>query len=147
MNSLLKKLSLGITASILCVACQSNDIEKEQETVVHTLTGQVWNLTTLAGVKATLGENNKPVSIEFLTEKNTYRGYGGCNNYSGRYESEEHNLEIGPARATRMFCQKGSEQENKLFNALSAVDNYIISEKTLTVSDDLNQVLAVFTTK
>ncbi|WNC71910.1 META domain-containing protein [Thalassotalea psychrophila] len=147
MSSLLKKLSLGIVASVLCVACQSNDIEKEQEMVALMLTGQIWNLTTLAGAPAIVGESNKAVSIEFLIESNTYRGYAGCNNYSGRFETADNNLEIGPARATRKFCQNTSEQENKLFNALSSVDNYKIIDKTLTVSDDLNQVLAVFTIK
>lgn len=147
MSSLLKNISLCTVASILCVACQSNDIDKDKKTVALMLTGQVWNLTTLAGKPAVVGENAKAVNIEFLIEKNTYRGYAGCNNYSGRYETADNNLEIGPARATRKFCQNTSEQENKLFNALSAVDNYKITDKTLTITDDLNQVLAIFTTK
>lgn len=147
MSSKLKKISLSIATAILCVACQTNDVEKEADTMALTLTGQVWHLTTLAGTPAKLGENKKSVSIEFLAEKNTYRGYAGCNNYSGSYDSAENKLEMGPARATRMFCQNASEQENKLFHALSSVDNYKISAKTLTVTDDLNQVLAVFTSK
>ncbi|WOH36897.1 META domain-containing protein [Thalassotalea fonticola] len=145
MSPQLTKICLTIAASILCVACQTNDVKPEANPMALTLTGQVWQLTSLAGIPAKTGENKKSVNIEFLTEKNTYRGYAGCNNYSGSYDSSGRKLEIGPARATRKFCQNTSEQESKLFNALSAVDNYKIVDKTLTVTNDLNQILAVFT--
>ncbi|KGJ92177.1 META domain-containing protein [Thalassotalea sp. ND16A] len=143
MTSLIKNIGLSISLLFAAVGCQSQpgaDVATKQ----LTLTGQVWQLTTLAGNKAVSGDNNNTVNIEFLAENNTYRGFAGCNNYSGSYMAKAEKLELGPARATRKYCAQSSTQESVLFKAMAAVSTYRIDNKTFTLKDDLNQVLAVF---
>ncbi|WP_157726573.1 META domain-containing protein [Thalassotalea crassostreae] len=137
-----KNIIAIITAMTITMGCQNNNAAENEENL--TLEGHYWVLKTIAGKSAIKGENNKPVSIEFLAENNIYRGFGGCNNYSGSFEKEQNTISFGPARATRKFCQTTMDQESALFEILSKASSYKLSKDTLTVGSDVNQVLAVF---
>ena len=137
-----KNIIAMIAAMAITMGCQNNIATENEENL--TLEGHFWVLKTIAGKNAIKGENNKPVSIEFLAENNIYRGFGGCNNYSGSFEKELKTISFGPARATRKFCQATMDQESALFDILSKASSYKLTKDTLTVGSDVNQVLAVF---
>ena len=141
-------LSVFFISIFALLGCQNTEpSQQEKEQMPKTLTGHTWSLQTLTGKDAFLGANNKPLTIEFLDEKLNYRGFGGCNNYSGRYALEDNKIEFGPAMATRKFCEKSMKQETAYFKALSEAATFKIEANTLTISDQLNQVLAIYTTK
>jgi heat shock protein HslJ len=64
-----------------------------------------------------------------FSEDGTLSVSAGCNNYSATYEVDEDNISIGPAVATRMFCQEPEgimEQEVQYLAALETAATYLI---------------------
>ena len=62
-------------------------------------------------------------------EDGTLSGSAGCNNYNATYEFDQENISIGPAAATRMFCQEPEgimEQEVQYLAALETAATYLI---------------------
>lgn len=140
-----KIIFIAITSLLVCAACSSYSPDTEQSEL--TLTSQPWQMVSIDNQKATMGENNKPVTLEFTNDTMRYQGFAGCNNYSGRFEIEQQSLELGPAMATRKMCQQGSKIESLYFKALSAVDSFQLQARTLTLYDKNGKILLTFNSK
>ncbi|MEW6998999.1 META domain-containing protein [Colwelliaceae bacterium BS250] len=136
-------LPVVVMSSMLLSACQ-NSMISDESTEQLTLVGQPWQLITLSGKPAILGESQRPLKIEFLTENNVFRGFAGCNNYSGGFTYTDNSIEFGPAMATRKFCADFSEQENKYLMAISNAKYFQIKNQKLTLTDKTDQVIAVY---
>ena len=62
-------------------------------------------------------------------EDGTLSGSGGCKKHNATYEVDKDNISIGPAAATRMFCQVSEgimEQEVQYLAALENASTYLI---------------------
>jgi heat shock protein HslJ len=73
-------------------------------------------------------------------------GYGGCNNFSGRYSVDGDAITIGPLAATMMACSDDvNEFESQLLTALQNATNWSVTSGTLDLrdGDDAQQVQAV----
>jgi heat shock protein HslJ len=76
-------------------------------------------------------------------------GTGGCNRFSGTYESGSGELTIGPVAATRMACPgPAMEIEQALFAAFGELRRYRVdgAELFLSAGDGTNLVTLVQTT-
>ncbi|TRX55222.1 META domain-containing protein [Thalassomonas sp. M1454] len=127
---------------VIFTGCQTAS-QPEQEKLL-TLIGQPWQLVNLQGKPAILGDNFRALNIEFLDNKSVFRGFGGCNNYSGRFDHTSDSIEFGPAMATRKFCPNTMDQEMAFFTILDKVVSYKIADNQLFLFDSKEQILASF---
>lgn len=107
------------------------------------LTGTIWNLTSLNG--QTLVPTTS-ITAEF-GEDGVVSGSSGCNNYSAGYESDGSNITINtsPAASTMMACPEPiMVQESAYMQALGAATTYEVSADTLTLFDAAGEPVAIF---
>jgi heat shock protein HslJ len=82
-------------------------------------------------------------------EDGTLSGSAGCNNYNATYEVDGDNISIGPAAATRMFCQESEgimEQEVQFLAALETASTYLIEVDNMEMRTAEGALAATFRT-
>lgn len=121
--------------------------EPEQVAEALPLEGTKWTLTTIAqpdtqAVSSTIAGTKVTLSMT----GGTASGSGGCNTYSGPYDtSGDAGLTFGALASTAMACADGvSRQEQAYFAALGKVASFSIEGDHLTLSDDGGQMLLSF---
>ena len=77
-----------------------------------------------------------PVTAIF-EEDGTLSGSGGCNSYTGSWETDENSIEIGPLASTAMACAEPDvmDQETRYLAALQEADTYRVDATTLEMFD------------
>lgn len=106
-----------------------------------------WILTELMGKPFEKKEGNKEPFIHFDMETSTFNGNGSCNNIFGSYELKEGNrVSFGNAASTMMACPD-METERAFVEMISKIDNYSISEGTLSLNKARMAPLARFELK
>lgn len=101
----------------------------------------IWSLESLKGTKVT-SENfakQKPY-IEINTKENTFMGYAGCNNISGKIFSENELLRFTDAITTLKMCLPNNE-EASFVKALQSSTTYTIENNRLTLSNPSGELL------
>jgi heat shock protein HslJ len=107
------------------------------------LTGVIWNLTSLNGQPLL---PTTSITAEF-SEDGTVGGSSGCNNYNAVYETDGSSITINssPAAMTLMACPEPiMEQERAYLEALSAAATYEVSADSLSLFDADGNLVAVF---
>ncbi|MBD2775319.1 META domain-containing protein [Iningainema tapete] len=93
------------------------------------LTGTSWKLIS----RSTAEQILEPISGTTITaqfSENQVNGSGGCNIYRATYQSNEAQLTVGSAAATRRACASEIlEQESRYFEVLTGVQSYQINEQ------------------
>ncbi len=82
-------------------------------------------------------------------KEGTLSGSAGCNNYIATYEGDGDNISIGPAAATRMFCQEPDgvlEQEVQYLAALETASTYLIEVDKMEMRTAEGALAATFQT-
>jgi heat shock protein HslJ len=102
------------------------------------LTDRDWSLTRLGGSAAPTGAGDRPATLRLEGDK--AGGFGGCNRYGGSYRLAGDSLSFGEMASTRMFCQEGSELEQKYLAILPLVRRYRIEDSTLTLFGDAGEL-------
>lgn len=89
--------------------------------------GKKMEVYELMGNKVKEGAKGQPF-IQFEAAEKRVSGYAGCNNFFGGYTIEEgQKIRFGQMGATKMACEDMTT-EDRLFNALTKVDNYTVNE-------------------
>lgn len=110
------------------------------------LEGVAWRLTQLDGQPVTVsGQDQRAPFLQFDAQNRRVSGSGGCNRLTGAYLSGPGTLRVGPVASTRMACldQGTGERENRFFTVLEATRGYRIAGRTLTLTGEGGQILAV----
>jgi copper homeostasis protein (lipoprotein) len=103
-----------------------------------------WILKELMGKHIELKEGDKDAFLLFNMETSMFSGNGSCNNIFGSYELKEGNrIGFGNAGSTMMACED-METERMFLEMISKVDNYSISEGTLSLNKSKMAPLARF---
>jgi heat shock protein HslJ len=69
-------------------------------------------------------------SLTITFEDQRVFGSGGCNRYTGSYDTAGDVLTIGPLGSTRRACPTGiMDRESRYFQALGAVDAYELDDR------------------
>ncbi|WP_194974255.1 copper resistance protein NlpE N-terminal domain-containing protein [Aquiflexum lacus] len=103
-----------------------------------------WILKELMEKPIEIKEGDKEAFLLFNMETSTFSGNGSCNNIFGSYELKEGNrISFGNAGATMMACED-METERMFLEMISKVDNYSISEGTLSLNKAKMAPLARF---
>lgn len=109
------------------------------------LTNTYWKLIKLAGKPATIGAGGKELMLQLMEQEQRFRGFSGCNNYSGSYAiSADNGLELGQAISTRMACAEGMDQEHAYLTMLPKVSAFTIDGESLRLLNSDGVELASF---
>lgn len=106
------------------------------------LDGSSWVLTSI--------NHNKPLDgtqATLLFQGGNASGNGGCNTYSGTYETSGEEILIGPLVQTEMDCREPEgtmDQERTFLATLGEAKTFRLEDETLTIFSDEGQTL-VFT--
>lgn len=103
-----------------------------------------WVLTELRGNSVKKGEGLKEAFLQFEMETATFNGNGSCNNIFGPYELKEGNqITFGNTASTMMACPD-MEMEKTFLEILRVVDNYSVTDSTLSLNKAKMAPLARF---
>lgn len=128
-------LTIAVIAILALSACSSSGQSKS-------LTGQLWMVTELGGEKPL---PDTALTAEF-SQDGRVAGSSGCNSYSGPYDVDGKNIEMGPFASTLMACpEQVMALEAGYLVALETASAYQISGDELTLKDANGKTLAVFT--
>lgn len=94
--------------------------------------GTQWKLTRIEGQII----NNEKAFIRFDETKNSAGGNGGCNGFGGNMEKNGSQIKISEVISTKMYCENGSDVENKFFANLDRVTKYEIKAGKLFLMRD-----------
>ncbi|MCP4164535.1 MAG: META domain-containing protein [Chloroflexi bacterium] len=107
-----------------------------------------WQLLSYNNGKGGLVSSLNTESITALfDDEGALSGFSGCNNYTGAYEADETNIEIGPVASTEKMCadpQGVMEDETGYLAALSMVSTYEIQGEELTMYNDEGSRVLVY---
>jgi len=130
---LMPTLGAGIVIALLLSACSS---------APESLESASWQLTDLGGVPPIPGS---VATIQF-DATGSVNGTTGCNSYSGPYETQRADIEMGPLRTTLMACPGAlGVQETAFFAVLERTTSYGIEGDTLTFFNSHSDTIATFT--
>ena len=108
------------------------------EAISQDLAGSSWDLIAYnngtGGFQSTVID--VPVTAIF-EEDGTLSGTGGCNSYTGSWETDENSIEIGPIASTAMACAEPDvmNQETRYLVELQEADTYRVDATTLEMFD------------
>ncbi len=111
------------------------------------LEGTQWELMTYNNGNNALVSVNPDSRITAFFENGKLNGSAGCNNYSGGYEIEGNNIEIGPLASTMMMCPDPGimDQEQLYLAALGSAASYKILANRLELLNGEGATAAIYT--
>lgn len=112
------------------------------------LTGRVWYLETYKDAQGTQAPllAGSQITAEFGSD-GTLSGSSGCNRYTGSYQVDSDQLQIGALASTMMACLDPAglmEQETAYLQVLSNAASFRLADSKLELLDDDGQVTLVF---
>jgi putative lipoprotein len=107
------------------------------------LQGPDWYLHSLGGEDVDIALESRPY-IHFDPQADTFRGFAGCNNFTGSYSLDGTRLELGPAAATRKACSGGMEIESRFLAVLQEVGSWQLEDGQMVLGDKERQEIARF---
>ncbi len=130
-------LALSVLAIAGCGSGSTADDSKALE-------GKTWKATEIAGVKSVLSTKGSAATAKFAAGKVT--GSGTVNSYSASYSTGPGNtIEIGAAVSTQMAGPEDAmAQEQAYFAALQKAAAYKVTDDSLTMLDDKDNVLVKY---
>ncbi|BCX14060.1 MAG: hypothetical protein KatS3mg085_592 [Candidatus Dojkabacteria bacterium] len=96
---------------------------------------KTWTLTSFNDLNPDFS-----ITIKF-EENNKVSGFGGCNDYTAKFEINEDSFNIYEINKTKMFCENVSVVENAFFQVLELVNKIEVSDDTLTLSSQNNKLV------
>ena len=99
------------------------------------LTGRRWRLTELEGqaIPAASDPAKSPY-LMLVADGNRAYGFGGCNNFAGRFElPAPTRIKFSNMASTRKMCVSGMETEDAFLKVLERVDNCAVNGNMLSL--------------
>ena len=108
------------------------------EAISQDRAGSSWDL--IAYNNGTGGFQSAVIGVPvtaFFDEDGTISGQGGCNSYTGSWETDENSIEIGPLASTAMACAEAevTDQETRYLAVLQDAATYRVDATTLEMFD------------
>lgn len=129
----MKRLIGILPAFVLMLALGACTVQnKNQAAEGDSVLDAYWVLLSLEGQDVQQPQNTQTAFLRFEEGKTRVHGFTGCNRFFGRYELSGQQLTLSDLGSTRMACPI-MDQENKLLDVLSRVDNYRIAGQLLTL--------------
>jgi heat shock protein HslJ len=94
-----------------------------------------WALVRVGDLAVTIRENEREPHLLFNPDAKTFRGYAGCNQIFGSFETDGEALAFGPVAGTKRSCQEEMEFEQAVLEMLAAVTTYSIDGDVIELGD------------
>ncbi|MCU0533690.1 MAG: META domain-containing protein [Hydrococcus sp. Prado102] len=119
--------------------CQTNEQQNAESNDMDALFGNRWMLAAISDEQS----NKSEPYIEFDSQKQRFFGSGGCNRFTGSFESSGTTLKLSPIVSTRRACIDNATQriETEFFQALESVTRFEIQADTLRLYENDRLVL------
>lgn len=106
------------------------------------LTNTYWKLVEIGGVAVSAHSDQREVHMLLEVGENKVRGFAGCNQFFGNYETTGDSLRLGRLASTQMACPY-LDEETAFLNSLGKAKTYSIMGESLKLSDG-SRVVARF---
>jgi len=106
------------------------------------ITGTRWVLETLRGQPAGTGAGGRAPEITLQGSEPRVAGFTGCNQISGGYTLDAHQLSFGQMAMTMRACPEGMELERDFAEVLRETKTYRIEDDTLSLRDEGGTIVA-----
>jgi heat shock protein HslJ len=116
---------LFILISVFTIGCSSSKVTGKSN-----LETSNWQLDSLNGKKIIREPDQKPVTLNFISETHKINGSGGCNSFFGTYADDGSSLAFSGIGSTKMACDDMTT-ETDFFSALGKVNTYKITGSRL----------------
>jgi copper homeostasis protein (lipoprotein) len=113
--------------------CQSSTVETP-------LANTYWKLITVAGDTVRTHADQREVHILLEQNEPQVRGFAGCNQFFGSYETTDGVVKFGQLASTRAMCPY-IDDESALFRALEQVSTYEILGESLELRGENGTVI------
>lgn len=133
-----RALSLPCLA-LLTVACA------QAPSTASSLVESDWQLVSIGTAATAATREDRHPSLSFVAAEGVIQGSGGCNRYSATYKLSADSIEIGPPLRTKMACAPEiSEQEDRFFEALTAVRSWRMEAQDLVLGNESGTIALRF---
>ncbi len=104
-----------------------------------------WKLISLQGKDVVMDEKQKREAFfQLNSDEQSIKGFAGCNQLMGSYETEGNNLSFSKIAATRKACMVGMDTESAFMKTLTDTQYYSIHEHHLTLLNAAKKPIARF---
>jgi heat shock protein HslJ len=100
------------------------------------LAGTYWKLIELGGDAVTPAEGMKEAHVILASGDSSVKGFAGCNNFFGQFETIDDALTFSAMGSTMMACPEGMDTEQGFFTTLGATTRYRINGLILELYAD-----------
>jgi heat shock protein HslJ len=92
---------------LLIISCNSSKVQND----VSNLTANQWDLVSISGKVLDANAKSSGIPNMTFTSENVFKGFTGCNNFTGTYKLSNGKLSLDPGAITKMFCVDAPEIE------------------------------------
>jgi heat shock protein HslJ len=130
----MKKLLYSVISFSLLfiISCSSSKIQNN----VSDITSNHWELITLSG--KVIDKNAGIPNVRF-TSDNVFKGYTGCNEFTGTYKYEGGKLTLDQGIMTKMYCADSPEME--FLTAVKKVTGFKIAGEELVMLNGTTELM------
>ncbi|MEN8189631.1 MAG: META domain-containing protein [Thermodesulfobacteriota bacterium] len=100
-----------------------------------------WKVISIHGKPVSIGAGGTELHMILRRDKNSVKGFSGCNNFIGTYEQTDTGLLFKQMISTMKACLKSMEQERLFLDALDKVRSYLIKGETMTLQGEKGKPL------
>ncbi len=115
-----------LSINLSSVARQSMS-EKPDASLANTY----WRAVDIYDVPVEQAGQRKEIHLKMMAGRAT--GTGGCNQFTGTFETDKSLIKLGPLGTTMMMCADGMEIEDQFFRALNTATRYLVHGDILTL--------------
>ncbi len=134
----LAALAMGLTSvGIAHPALAQVSVARPQVAQAPPLSGS-WRLVSMAGIEPGVPSQDVRLTAEFVGDR--LSGFGGCNQFTGRYQTIGSQLSISPLASTQRACESFlMDQEFRYLTALQGAQRYEIDPQGILIVSYQNE--------
>jgi len=136
-------LNSSVILVVIFVVLGSCKAQKQNKMNAEKLMAQDYIITQLGDEEITKSK----LSLKVNPENSTLSGFSGCNSFSFNYELKNGKLDLGFARATKIYCEEGMDLENLFFQKAASVIQFENSAEALHLKNKSGDIVIKAKTK
>ena len=136
-------LNSSVLLVVIFVVLGSCKAQKQNKMNAEKLMAQDYIITQLGDEEI----SKSKLTLKVNPENSTLSGFSGCNSFSFNYELKNGKLDLGFARATKIYCEEGMDLENLFFQKAASVTQFEISAEALHLKNKSGDIVIKAKTK
>jgi len=136
-------LNSSVLLVVIFVVLGSCKAQKQNKMNAEKLMAQDYIITQLGDEEI----SKSKLSLKVNPENSTLSGFSGCNSFSFNYELKNGKLDLGFARATKIYCEEGMDLENLFFQKAASVIQFENSAEALHLKNKSGDIVIKAKTK